>query len=164
MSANQPPEAGPVRPLVALVFATVAFIALLIFGFGMLSLLLDADVVEAPGLGQIPGVIATLTGGGAFAGVLWLSIRSAPRVQPPFWGALWTAVASALGYIVGLWGGAVLVGADLAAAAAASGRIATSGFGLVVAGAGAAAAWGGIALVRARNGRPRWPWEDEFDE
>ena len=41
---------GPVRPLVALGLATVTFIALLIFGLGMVSLILNADIVEAQGL------------------------------------------------------------------------------------------------------------------
>ena len=55
-------------------------------------------------------------------------------------------------------------GADLAVAAAVAGRIATTWFGVVVAAAALIAAWGGIALVRTRAQRPRWPWEDEFDE
>lgn len=163
--ADQPgSDAGPVRPVVAVVFATVAFIALLIFGLGMLSLALNEDVIQVPGLGQIPGVIATIAAALAFAATLYLGVRRAATVPPSFWFALWAAVACALGYVVGLWLGAVFTGADVASAAAASGRIATSWFGVIVAGAGAVSAWGGIALVRTRSGRPRWPWEDEFDE
>ncbi|MET0673093.1 MAG: hypothetical protein ABWY37_06335 [Microbacterium pygmaeum] len=152
---------GSVRPALALVFATVAFVALLIFGLGMLSLVLNADVVAAPGLGQIPGVIAVIVAMGAFAGALWAGIRSP---QPSFWTALWTALAAAAGYIVGLWLGAVFTGADVGVATAAAGRIATSWFGAVVGVSGAIAGWGGVAVVRTRSQRPRWPWEDEFDE
>ena len=184
MASGGDSSAGPVRPVVALVFATVGFVALLIFGLGMLSLVLDADVVEAPGLGPIPGVVATVLATAGFAGALWATLRrtgplvpgSAPDAgaavaddrsrpsQPSYGAALWAGLACALGYLAGLLFGAVLSGGDPAVAAAASGRIATSGFGVVIAAAGAMAGWGGIALVRTRGERPRWPWEDEFDE
>ena len=161
MATGGESTARPVRPVVALVFATVAFVALLIFGLGMLSLLLDADVVEATGLGPIPGVVATILASAAFAGALWATLR---RAKASYRGALWAALACALGYLAGLLLGAALAGSDMAAAAAAAGRIATSWFGVVIAAAGALGGWGGIALVRTRAQRPRWPWEDEFDE
>jgi hypothetical protein len=153
---------GPVRPVVALVLATVAFIALLIFGLGMVSLFSNADVIEAPGLGQIPGIAATTASVLAFAAALGANLR--PAGTRSYAGALWTALACLLAYVAGLWITAVLLGADFAVATAAAGRIATTWFGAVIAGAGALAAWGGIALVRTRAERPRWPWEDEFDE
>ena len=81
---------GPVRPLVALGLATVTFIALLIFGLGMVSLILNADIVEAPGLGQLPGVFATTLTTGVFALVLWFVVR---LPQPRYRGALSVAVA-----------------------------------------------------------------------
>ena len=68
---------GPVRPLVALGLATVTFIALLIFALGMVSLVLNADIIAAPGLGQLPGVFATALTTGVFALVLWLVLRTA---------------------------------------------------------------------------------------
>ena len=83
---------------------------------------------------------------------------------PSFWGAAWTTAATFIAYLLGLWLGAVTTGADLAVATAVAGRIATTWFGVVVAGAALIASWGGIALVRTRAQRPRWPWEDEFDE
>jgi hypothetical protein len=153
--------AGPVRPVVALVLATVGFVALLIFGFGMVSLFLNADVIEAPGLGQIPGVVGTTASVLAFAAVLGAAVF---RPAPTYWTALWAALAGVIGYLVGLWIAAVLMGVDAAVATAVAGRIATTWFGAVIAFAGAVAAWGGIALVRTRAERPRWPWEDEFDE
>lgn len=161
MTEPEASSGGPVRPLVALGLATVTFIALLIFALGMVSLVLNADIVEAPGLGQLPGVFATTLTTGVFALVLWLVLRTR---RPHYRGALVTAVACYLAYVVGIWLGVLVASAELATATEVAGRIATTWFGLVVALAAAVAAWGGIALVRTRSERPRWPWEDEFDE
>jgi hypothetical protein len=158
------PEAspgGPVRPLVALGLATVTFIALLIFALGMVSLVLNADIVEAPGLGQLPGVFATTLTTAVFALVLWLVVRTQ---HPRYRGALVAAVACYLAYVAGIWIGVLVASGALATATEVAGRIATTWFGLVVALAAGVSAWGGIALVRTRADRPRWPWEDDFDE
>ena len=152
---------GPVRPLVALGLATVGFIALLIFGLGMVSLVLNADIVEAPGLGQLPGVFATTLTTAVFALVLWLVLRTR---RPRYRGAIATAVACYLAYAIGIWLGVLVASGEFATATEVAGRIATTWFGLVVALAAAVSALGGIALVRTRSDRPRWPWEDEFDE
>ena len=151
---------GPVRPIVALGLATVTFIALLIFGLGITSLVIGADIVETPGLGQIPGIVATALTTGAFALVLWMGLR---RQHPSFWSALWTALACYAMYVAAVWI-AVATGAGIGVATGVAGRIATTWFGLVVLATAAISAWGGIALVRTRAHRPRWPWEDEFDE
>ena len=162
MTGTPDPSGGPVRPLVALGLSTVTFVALLIFGLGMVSLALGADIVETPGLGQIPGIVATALTTGAFALTVWVALR---RQHPSFWGALWAAIACYVVYVVVVWlGVAAATGADLAVATGVAGRIATTWFGVVVAATAAVAAWGGIALVRTRAQRPRWPWEDEFDE
>ncbi|HKP09048.1 MAG TPA: hypothetical protein VJU58_17500, partial [Microbacterium sp.] len=84
--------------------------------------------------------------------------------HPSYWGAAWTTAATFLAYLGGVWFGAVFTGADLGVATAVVGRLATTWFGLVVAAAAFVAAWSGIALVRTHARRPRWPWEDEFDE
>ena len=188
MSEAPHPEGGPVRPPVALAFATVGYAALLIFGLGMTSLATGEDVIATPGLGQIPGATGVVVALLAFAGGLWVSIRragqparadAAPRDHgsaappapmagasrhPSYWGALWTAVASFVAYLAAVWIAALATGADLAVATGVVGRLATSWFGLAVAGAAFVSAWAGIALVRTRARRPRWPWEDEFDE
>ncbi len=181
---------GPVRPPIALAFATMGFVALLIFGLGMTSLAIGEDVIDTPGLGQVPGITGVASATLAFAGGLWAAIRpagavtyAAPAVagaapgrggtgragaavtrHPSYWGAAWTTAASFLAYLGGVWFGAVATGADLGVATAVVGRLATSWFGLAVAGAAFVAAWSGVALVRTRARRPRWPWEDEFDE
>ncbi|HWM16845.1 MAG TPA: hypothetical protein VNP97_09670 [Microbacterium sp.] len=161
MASTPDASGGPVRPLVALGLATLAFVALLIFGLGMTSLALSADIVEVPGLGQIPGILATALTTAAFAVALWAVVR---RPQPSFWGALWAALACYLVYVATIWIGVAGTGAGFAVATEVAGRIATTGFGVVIAVTAAMAAWGGIALVRTRAQRPRWPWEDEFDE
>lgn len=152
---------GPVRPLVALGLATAGFVALLIAGLGVTSLLLDAEVIGVPGLGQFPGILATALAVAGFAGSLALWLR---RRHPSYLGALVCGAVPYLAYVLGVWFGAVVAGADLAAAAAAAGAVAASWFGVVIAGAGFVSGWGGIALVRTRARRPRWPWEDPFDE
>lgn len=154
---------GPVQPPLALVFATVGFAALVIFGLGMASLVTGEAVIATPGLGQVPGIAGVVCALLAFAGGLWAAIGRAGVAHPSFWGAAWTTAASFLAYIGGVWFGALFTGADLGVATAVAGRLATSWFGLVVAAAAFVCAWSGIALVRTRARRPRWPWEDEFD-
>jgi len=161
MAGDAQAEGGPVRPLTALAFATAGFVALLIFGLGMVSLATGEAVIAEPGLGQVPGIVGTILATAAFAAGLWVAVRRRPA---SYWGSAWTAAACFLAYVAGVWFGAVATGTDAAVAAAVSGRIATSWFGAVVAAAGFIAAWSGVALVRTRAHRPRWPWEDEFDE
>ena len=161
MSGEPQSGGGSVRPVTALAFATAGYVALLIFGLGMTSLVAGQDVIATPGLGQVPGIAGTTVSTLAFAGALWAAVRRRPA---SFWGSAWTTVACFLGYLGGLWFGALATGTDIAVATAVAGRIATSWFGLVVAASGFVAGWPGIALVRTRAGRPRWPWEDEYDE
>ena len=190
VDGSEGPSQGPVRPPVALAFATMGFVALLIFGLGMTSLATGEDVIATPGLGQVPGITGVVCATLAFAGGLWAAIaragrrmdaapptgRAAPAAagagaaagvgaqHPSYWGAAWTTAATFLAYLGGVWFGAVFTGADLGVATAVVGRLATTWFGLVVAAAAFVAAWAGIALVRTHARRPRWPWEDEFDE
>jgi hypothetical protein len=181
MSSAPGRNGGQVRPLTALAFATMGFVALAIFGLGMTSLVTGQDVIATPGLGQTPGITGMVLATLAFAAGLWAAIGgggggtavpgSAPADadaastrHPSFWGAAWTTVACFLAYIGGVWLAALVTGSDLAVATAVAGRLATSWFGLVIAGAAFVCAWSGIALVRTRAHRPRWPWEDEYDE
>ena len=149
---------GSVRPLVALAFATTAFVALLIFGLGMLSLLLDDDVIATRGVGQTAGIAATVSAVAAFAGGLWIAVRSE---RPSYGNALWITALVFLAYLAGMWVGAVGSGVSLGTATGVVGRVATTWFGVVIAGAALACSWGGIALVRTRARRPRWRWEDD---
>ncbi|NLP84397.1 hypothetical protein HF576_11080 [Microbacterium sp. CFH 90308] len=189
MSESPQGEGGPVRPLTALAFATIGFVALAIFGLGMTSLATSEDVIATPGLGQIPGATGVALATLAFAGGLWAAIGRADRTDaatpaaaeaprsprgedgsgpgrgarpghPSFWGSAWTTLACFVAYVGGVWLAALVTGADLAVATAVAGRLATSWFGVAVAAAAFVCSWSGIALVRTRAHRPRWPWED----
>lgn len=166
------------RPAVALAFATIGFSALTIFGLGMVSLATGEDVIATPGLGQVPGIVGVILAVLAFAGGLWASIGRSPSPVdaagaagpgdgtprgPSFWGVVWTTAACFLAYVGGVWFGVLTTGAGLAVATGVAGRLATSWFGAVIAGAAFVSAWAGIALVRTRAHRPRWPWEDPGD-
>ncbi len=159
---GSPRDGAPgVGPFAAVAFATIAFATLVIFGFGMLSLALGEDVIEVRGLGQVPGIVSVAAATAAFALCLLPVVR---RPAPSFGAVLWITAAVFLAYLVALWFGALGAGAGIAPATAVIGRIATTWFGAIVAGAAAISAWGGIALVRTRASRPRWPWERDEDE
>jgi len=153
--------ASGVGPGAAVAFATIAFATLVIFGFGMLSLALGEDVIEVRGLGAVPGILGLVAGTVVF-GLCLLSVLRRPA--PSFWSVLWITAAVFLAYLLALWIGALGAGAGIAAATSIIGRIATTWFGAIVAGAAAISAWGGVALVRTRAGRPRWPWERDEDQ
>ncbi|MDZ8170579.1 hypothetical protein [Microbacterium xanthum] len=155
-----PSGGGPVRPGVAVVFATVGYLALLIFGLGMTSLIIDEAVIAQPGLGQAPGAVAVAASLAAFAAALFAVVRRAdprPRSAPVI------AAVTGLAYLVGLWVTALGTGAGLGSATGVAARVATSWFGLVVLVAAVLSAWAGIELARTRSARPRWSWEDEDD-
>nr|WP_315269618.1 hypothetical protein [Microbacterium lemovicicum] len=161
MSGPEGPSATPVHPAVALALGAAGYVALVIFGLGMTSLVLDRDVIAVPGLGQVPGVVGTIFSAIGFAGGVWPWLRA---TRPSYGGAGVSAVLAYLGYVAGIAIGGIFSGADAAAAFSAAGGVAVSWFGLVVAAAAGAAAWGALALVRTHAERPRWPWESEDDE
>jgi hypothetical protein len=160
MTAPEPPG-GPVAPRLAVVFATVGFFALAIAGLGLASLFLDADIIGVPGLGQIPGVAGMILAGAAFAATLLVGVR-APH--PSLWIAAIAAVTAWLGEAVGVVVGGLVTGGDPAAVVAAAGGVAVGWPGLVIAAAALVAGCGGVALVRTRADRPRWPWERDDEE
>jgi len=149
-------EGGPVRPVVAWAFATVLFVALMVAGLGLVSLATGRDVIPVPDFGDLVGTVAAILAAVAFAVVLWMLLR---RPRPSLWGAVGTGLAAFLVYLVTVWLGGAVHTSDIVLAASVAGGLVTGGFALVVAGAGLVAGWGGILLMRARGGRPRWPWE-----
>lgn len=149
-------SAGPVSPVVAWAFATVLFVAFLVGGLGVLSLVTDRDVVSTPGVGNVPGTLGAVLASVAFAAVLWMLLRT-PR--PSLWGGVGTAVTTFFVYLVVVWIGVWVHTGDIVLAASVAGSLVTGGFAPVVAGSGLVAGWGGILLMRANGGRPRWPWE-----
>ncbi len=147
--------------MVALGLATAGFIALLIAGLGVTSLVLDADVIDVPGLGQIPGIVGTAATTAVFALSLWIALR---RRHAVLRGAVVTMVLATLAYVAGVWFGALLAGAELGAAGDAASGVLFSWFSVVIAASAFGSAAAGIALVRTDAQRPRWRWEDPFDE
>jgi len=158
MSDQQRP-AG-VSPPVAAVFASVVFIALSIGGLGVVSLIVDADVIPVRGLGAIPGVVGQLLALAAFAGTLWWGLRAAP---PGYLVAVPCSIAAYLGEVLGIVVGALVSGADPARGLAAASSVALGFPGPVVALAALLAALFGVLLARARTNGPRWRWEDDDD-
>lgn len=158
MTSSAPEPHQPVRPSAALAYAVVGFIALLIAGLGVASLLLDADVIGVEGLGAMPGVAGATAATALFAAAVWAAVRA---VRPSYVAAAAAAPAAFVGYLGGVWIGALVTGTDLARASAAVGGFATSPFALVLLLAAFVSAWVAVALVRTRARRPRWPWESD---
>ncbi|OZD31202.1 hypothetical protein CH252_39685 [Rhodococcus sp. 06-1477-1B] len=154
---NEQRPAG-VSPPVAVVFASVVFIALSIGSLGVASLVLDADVIPVRGLGAIPGVVGQLLALGAFAATLRWGLRAEP---PGYLTAVPCAISAYLGEVLGIVVGAIVSGADVARGLNAAGSVALGFAGPVVALAALVAALFGILLVRARTNGPRWRWEDD---
>ena len=155
------PRPAGVTPPVAVVFATVSFLALAIGGLGVASLLFDADVIPVRGLGPLPGVGGMLLALAAVAGMLLWGLRAVP---PGYLTAVPCAIAAYIGEILGIALGAVLTGGDSALGLAAAGKVALGWPGAVIALAGLVAGAFGVLLVRSRGEGPRWRWErDEED-
>lgn len=155
------PRPAGVTPPVAVVFATVSFLALAIGGLGVASLLFDADVIPVRGLGPLPGVAGMLLALAGFAGVLLWGLRAVP---PGFLTAVPCAIVAYVGEILGIALGAAVTGGDIARGLAAAGAVALGWPGAVIALAGLLAGAFGVLLVRSRREGPRWRWErDEED-
>lgn len=138
--------------------AVVTFFALTIAGLGFLSLLTETDIISAPGLGQLPGVIGMLLAVVVFA----LALRAVLAVpRPSFVSSVFLALSAALVHLGGVWATAVAEGAGLARSTAVIGHLVLGGSSAVVAFAALIAAWVGIALRRTHARRPRWPWEEQ---
>lgn len=139
-----------------LALALIGFIALVVAGLGMASLLTGAEVIAAPGLGPLPGVIGVAAAAAALAAVLLPALR-APH--PSFLTALWAAIAAYLAYLAGVWLSAVIGGVDAAVAGSVVANLALGPWGPIVAASAAICAWAAVAVRRTRADRPRWPWE-----
>ncbi|WP_236014669.1 hypothetical protein [Microbacterium stercoris] len=138
----------------------MGFVALVVFGAGMLSLATDRDVIATPGMNPVPGPLAFGVAALAFAATLWPVLRAErPRYTSLFAVVLITALAQ----LAGLWILALAFGTDIATATAAVGGVATSWTLAAVAGSAAVAAWAAVAVRRTAARPPHWPWEDRED-
>ncbi|WP_345752686.1 hypothetical protein [Microbacterium rhizophilus] len=137
------------------------FVALVVFGSGMLSLATDRDVIATPGMGLVPGPLAFGAAALAFAGALWPALRAE---RPRYTAVIAVALISALVHLAALWILALVFGADVVTATAAVGEAATTWTSAVVAGSAAVTGWAAIAVRRTAAHRPQWPWERDEDE
>lgn len=140
--------------------ATIGFFALAVFGLGALSVVTDRDIIDVPGLGQIPGVSGMVAAVVVFALALWATVR---RGTASFGSAPVIGLLTALVHLAVVWVAVLVATSDLAVATAVAGDLVRGGASLVILAAAAVAAWGGIALRRTKGERPRWPWERDED-
>jgi len=141
--------------------ATIGFFALTVFGLGALSVVTDADIIAIPDLGQAPGVVGMVIAIAAFAGILWLAVRSShPRFR-----SVWTiAVGTTLAHLLAVAVTVLIVAGEFVTALAVMGGLITRGASAVVLVMAVIAGWAAVALRRTRATAPRWPWErDEPD-
>lgn len=156
-------RAGSVPPSIAAAMATVGFAALAIAGLGVTSVLLDADVIAVPGLGNLPGAAGMVCAVIAVGATVWFGAR---RRRPSYLTSAATTVGALVAYLLGVVFGGILTGVDPARTVSAAAGFATSWFAVVLMIAAFVAGWSGIALVRTGATRPDWPWErpDSDDE
>ena len=139
---------------------SVLFVALLILGFGLLSLVGDAGVLSPTGQGPFPGIAAVVAATIGYASVT----SSALRRRPVYPAALGAALGSYLLYVLVIGVASGLARTDASIALAASSRAAIGWVGAVVAGSAFVCCWFAIALVRTNARTPRWPWEGSDGE
>jgi hypothetical protein len=137
------------------------FVALVVFGTGMLSLITDRDVIPTPGLGPVAGPLAVVVAVVVFAASLWPVVRAERPTYPAVVGV---ALGTALAHLAALWLLALVFGADLATATAAAGGVATGWTSAVFAGSAAVTSWAAVAVRRTRAHRPLWPWERDDED
>lgn len=147
------------RPGWAAVVAITLFFALVIAGWGMLSLILDENVIIVPGLGQLPGLLATASAGLVVAAT---AARGAGR------GILVTTVIATAGaYLVSvlvLGISVAVVTSDLGRSLAVTARAASAWPGAVIAGSALCASILGAIAGRGSSVTARWPWERDDPE
>lgn len=153
-------ETDPARPGAVLLLAGTTFIALIVCGLGVLSLLFDEDVVMEPGIAVVVGAAGAALSVVAFFVVL----RHALRTASTSWVGLRCAVAAYVAYPTGLWITAVATGTGFATAGTVALRGWTAWPGLVMALSALLCGWGAIVLGGARNPSARWPWEHREDD
>ncbi len=149
------------RPPVIIALTVTGFVALVVAALGLLSLVTDTDVIATPGLGPLPGVLAVAVTGLVLAAALVRVLRSD---APSYLSAVWIGIAGFVAYIATVATAAMVGGTAPAVALSAAGQLAIGWPAPTVALCTAGAAWVAVALRRTRTARPRWPWEDEFDE
>lgn len=155
---SAPAPAQP-EPRLLAVFGVVAWIAVVVAAFGMLSLLLDVDVIAEPQAGPLLGPIMVVVA----AVVLWLLLV---RVQTARQGSGVSFVgATAAVYLTLLFVGGIgftAITADVSQLLFFPFAYCASPFVLAAAVAAGLTAVAVLAISHRDpgGGRPRWPWEN----
>jgi hypothetical protein len=153
------------QQLARAVFATVLYVALVVAGWGFVSLAFDTEVVADRNVGPIVGPVSV--GVSALAVLLLLALPSAVTIENARLGAtllrsLVVGLVALVAFLIA--GGVILVfatGSFLEFVLFVGGQAPTL-FSAVIVVAGALSALG-FALLRSRDHPPRWPWEDRED-
>jgi len=145
-------------------FATALYLALVVFAYGFVSLLTDAEVIANPDAGLFVG--PAIVGASVVVLLLHLGrvLRRPERVlAPTLLAALWTWLAAVAVAVVGY---AIATGTVLASLLFGLG-FGVGPFGLVIPACAAFVTWLGLLVAGAQAAgadRPRWPWERRDEE
>ncbi len=157
------PTPMPARLALLAALTTAAWVAVVIAAWGLLSLLLDADVIREPDAGPFLGPAMVGVAAIALLFLLLRVVRTGERPAVAFFGSA-AAVFLVLLFVGGM--GYTLVRGELFWLLGFPLEYAPSPFivaAALLAGAGSLIA---RAIGRAEKGgarRPRWPWEDPSD-
>lgn len=145
-------------------FAAAFDLALVVCGFGFVSLLLDLEVVGDPAVGVL---VAPLAVGASVAAVLVTLGARLRRPERMAATVLLAALASWLAFVVVAIGARLFSSTDAAMESLRFGLVLGVGwFGLLVPACAAFAASLAVLVARGRQGgmdRPRWPWEHDAE-
>lgn len=143
-------------------FATVLYGALIVAGWGFVSLLGDSDVTADDSLGPLVVPVAVgLSAVGVFVALAsprWAAV-AARGVAPLFGWAIVLGLGAVAIYLVGLGALQFVATGRLTASLLVIAVQAPTLYTLVVIGSGLLAALG-LGLVQGSTGRPSWPWEE----
>ena len=146
------------RPLVYTGLGAVVFVALVIAGFGGLSYATDTEVIAAPGLGPLPGVIGIAAATIALAGTLLSRSLNRPGLGTAALAGLLAAAVHLLAVTV-----AALFTLPGTAAGVAS-HLVLGGYSVLVFLSGIVAGALTVVGFRSGTGTPQWPWEKHDDD
>lgn len=134
----------PPNPELAPVLAAVTWAAAVVASSGVLSLVLDRDVIDYPDAGPLLGVVMVVAAGV----VTWFGCRRAARASAPWLPALLTGVASFAAFVLVGAVGYALIRAEGAWMLLAAAHFALSPFVLAAAVLSALVALGTAVLAR----------------
>ena len=164
MDEPDPTQAAQRPAWVVAAFAAALYLAVVVFAYGFVSLLTDAEVIPSADAGLLVG--PAIVG----AAVLALLLHLARALRSPrnilgvvLLAAAWTWGAAVVMAVIGY---VLATGTALAALLFGLG-FGVSWFGLLIPALAALIAWFAASVAQAQAGgarRPRWPWERDEEE